>query len=265
MNPDGTGWLNMTAVDGAFSSMVELAKIRYSGFSTTGDHNISFRCTDYRDNIGPELNYTVGVMKNFLFVTKGSTPNLNEEIWLYWLDTHNSTEGYSWEYDLVPDPDVEAGLINASYYSTIILADYKFASNVGPYLQDYISDGGRVILLGSALDSAPRDFGLTSQPGTQGSSDTVFISSNLHYVTMDYNNSENVTVFSPSGSSRAVKNFIGTKLGTADSTESETMLGEYGGFLLWGPKNPNELSDEGNYITGRILDYHLLQSTVMPE
>jgi hypothetical protein len=262
---NGGNWTVMEAVDGDFNSMTEFAKISHSGFSTLGDHNVSFRCTDYRDNVGPVRNYTVSTMKNFLFVIKGTTPSSSEQTWLTWMDTHDSLQGFGWDYDINTDNNVSAGSVNLSYYSAVLMSDYTAPSGIGAPLQTYRNNGGRVLLIGSALDQGPRDLGLTSEPGTQGSNLGILVITFLHYVTQEYDANETVIIYIGSGGSRAVKDsFIGEWLAVDDSNHNAIMLGEHAGYLLWGPKTADVLNNEGYRITANCLDYSVLQSTIMP-
>jgi hypothetical protein len=259
-----TDWASMAPLDGRYNTIIEKAKTTYSGFSTKGVHNISFRCMDSYNNIGPVRNHTVKVMSNFLFVTKMLTPTGAEQEWMSWLDNHTSDMGYSYDYETADDNDVADGLVDTSYYGAILMADYKPPSGIRPALQTYTSNGGRVVLLGNGFQHGPRDLGHSGSPGTSGNSNSIYIISNLHYITSDYSDGETVTLFTATGTSGAVKNYLGTEYASEDSTQVDVMLGEYAGVMVWGPDTPQLLNADGNNMTKKVMDYALLQSTINP-
>lgn len=263
MSPNFVTWLPMEPTDGTFDSITEQATIRYMPGFMLGTHTIRFRCTDFRDNVGPEESYTIKVMKNFLFVTKTGTPGSDEQDWISWVASHSSSEGFNWHFDTAPDATIADDLIDTSFYSVMVLADYKFASTIPPKLKNYISEGGRVVFIGRSFQQGPRDMGYTTSPGTSGGTD-VFIVTDIHYITEDYNSSQTLNLYNGSGGSDALKNYIGGKLGTTDSTLSTTILGDGSGCVVWGPRTPAAFSSDGVALSKKIFDYSLLQSTIMP-
>jgi hypothetical protein len=256
---DGGNWTPMDALDGTFNNMIEKARAEHSGFSTMGVHNLSFRCTDSQDNVGPEANHTVKVMKSFLFITKQATSD-----WMDWVDNQSSELGFSWQYDRVDESDVATGVIDTSYYAGILMDDYQKTSGIDVALFNYTSSGGVVVLLGDSLAQGPKHLGHSGSPGTLINSDTAYIKSNAHYATQDYSDGETVTLFNASGLSGGVKNYIGTKYAAEDSSETKTILGEYAGVIVWGPKVPLSFIADGDSITTKLMDYILLESTITP-
>jgi hypothetical protein len=257
---DFGGWMQMAPTDGAFDQITEQATYTYSGF-TLGDHTIQFRCTDFRNNVGPVATYTIKVMKNFLFATKTNDPSNSETDWMNWLATHLSGIGFNWQLDFTSDDNVANGLVNTTYYSVIVLADYQNNNNIVPKLQSFIAAGGRVIFLADSFQQGPRDVGLTNSPGTGGSS-SGYIVTNNHYITGDYNTSQ--TVPYTGGQSQALKSFIGTNLVTTSSSQANTLLGVSGGYAVWGASAAG-LNANGTDLSTHVFDYSLLQSTIQPQ
>ncbi|MBI5046578.1 hypothetical protein HZC07_02500 [Candidatus Micrarchaeota archaeon] len=257
-------WKQMSPLDGAFDSITEQATYTFASGFTKGQHTILFRCTDFRNNVGPTANYTLKVMKNFLFATKTNAPSSSESDWITWTSTHLSSDGFNWDSDTTDDSTIVNNLIDTTYYSVIIMADYQGSSGMAPKLSSFIASGGRAIFLDSALDQGPRDVALTNQPGTSGAT-TIYIVTNNTYITDGFNNGATITVFTSGGSSRAVKSdYLGTKLGATDSGQTKFTLGEGSGYAIWGAKSPANFNANGTLITTRVFDYSLLQSTIQP-
>lgn len=258
-------WQQMSPTDGAFDQLIEQAKYTYAQGFTLGIHTIRFRCTDFRNNVGEVAIYTIKVMKNFLFVTKGNSATSSEGDWINWMSSNPSAAGFNWEKDTTSESNFADGLVNTTYYSVVIMADFNSGvSDIEEELSDYISAGGRVVFLDASLQQGPKTVGLTSQPGTSGSS-TVYIITNNHYITGDFSNSTTISIFSSGGSTNALKSdYLGTKLGSSDSGQTKFEIGDGSGYIIWGASQPANFNSNGSLITTRVLDYSLLQSTIKP-
>jgi hypothetical protein len=265
LSPDFMDWLEMMPLDGVADSEVEYFEIEYPDGFSMGDHTLMFRCTDIRDNVGEEQNYTFKVMKNFLFASKTDNPKSHEKDWMSWVESHLSDAGYNWHFDTTDEDNLLGGLVDLEYYSVIAVADYQFSSTVPSIFQDYVNQGGIVLMLGQALQQGPRDQGLTTGTGTIGSHSSIYIIDGTHYITEDYSDGQNVTIFDGSGGSKAVgTDFTGTGIASVSAAQSKYMIAEDTGFVLWGPVRTGTLSGDGEDITVRVLDHALDESTIEP-
>jgi len=236
-------WQSMFPSDGVYDSVTESANTTYSAGLTKGDHTVLFRCTDSKSNVGPVANYTLRVMKNFLFVTKVDLPYSQELDWINWVATHRSAAGFNWQYDTTSDDTIINGLTNISYYGVLLMPDYEANSGLATKLNAYVSRGGLVIFLGKGVDQGPRDVGVaTTAPGTNGGN-SVYINTSSHYITTSFVQGQTYAIFSGGGGSRAVKNdFTGTRICTSDPSKGNTILGYGGGYLTWGVRTPATLN-----------------------
>ena len=263
MKPDNTTWQPLLPSDGAYDQMLEAAYIDYTAGFTVGNHTVYFRCTDVKNNTGPVSSVQLKVMGNFLVVLGSASPSGDENNWLDWLGTHNSSAGFRWNYTITPYTNVESGAVNIRYYSVLIFADYPSSNNNIPArLQTYVSNGGRVVCVGKCLEKGPRDWGLTSKSWTGGTS-SVYITSNSHYITESFNQSQSY-VIGGSSTNSLKEDYIGEKLAVTPNDLTLTVLGDSGGYLIWGRKAFNDNNANGDLITSNLLDYALLQSSVAP-
>jgi len=257
-------WQQMFPADGVYDSVTEGANGTYTAGLTKGDHTVLFRCTDSRGNVGPVANYTLKVMRNFLFITKVDFPDNKELDWVNWVATHRSAAGFNWQYDTASDEHVLDGTVNLSYYGAVLMPDYHPSSSLAIKLNPYVSGGGRVIFLGMGMQEGPHDVGITTSPGTNGGN-SIYVVTNSHYITSSLIQNQTYAIFSGGGGSRSVKNdFTGTRLCTSDPSKGNTILGDGGGYLVWGVRTPAGMSSYGITITTRSFDYSLLNSTITP-
>jgi hypothetical protein len=266
MSPDYMEWLEMSPVDGTSDSQVEYYEIEYLSGFPIGDHTLVFRCTDIRNNVGEEQNYSIKIMKNFLFASKTNNPRSHELDWMSWVENHLSTEGNNWHFDTTDEDHIINGLVDLEYYSVIAVADYQFSSNVPQFFHDYVSQGGMMVMLGQALQQGPRDQGLTSGTGTTGSSVDMYIMDGDHYITSEYNDGDTVIIYAGNGGSKAVSmDFAGTGIASVTSAQSKYMIAESEGYVLWGPIRTSALNDDGDEISAKVLDYALAESSIRPD
>jgi hypothetical protein len=204
-------------------------------------------------------------MKNFLFASKTGTPKSHEQDWMNWVNYHASADGFNWHYDHTDELHIVDGLIDLSYYSVVMLADYQFSSDVPPKFNDFVASGGKVVLVGEGLQQGPRDLGFATHGAASGSTGDVYIIDSSHYILESYSNGQNVTVLA-SGGSKALRTdqFSGTNLASIESSQEKVMLGESGGYIIWGPWRTSNLAPEGDAISVRVLDYALRTSTIEP-
>jgi len=262
MKVDNTTWQAMLPNDGAYDQMLEGAYITYVNGFTMGNHTIYFRCSDVKNNTGPVASTSIKVMKDFLFIVRGPFPSSDEQLWIDWLATHNSSAGFNWKYDVAYDQDVYKTPINLSYYSALVMADYH-DKTLGAYLLSYVAAGGRAIFLGKALDAGPGEVGLTQAGSGSGSRD-IYVLDNNHYITEAFNLSTRYNI-STSANAKVLKHdYIGNTLVVETSPSAYTYIGDSGGFLIWGVIYPEQMNGNGTLLTTNVFDYALLQSTVTP-
>jgi hypothetical protein len=86
-----------------------------------------------------------------------------------------------------------------------------------------------------------------------------------HFITSEHSTGDNVTIFAGNGGSKAVRSeFGGTAAASVSSDEEKYMIAQRGGYIIWGPIRTSAFNDEGDRISGRVLDYALHSSSVKP-
>jgi hypothetical protein len=135
-----------------------------------GQHNATVKCNDSAGLFGPEstINFTVEA-KPILFITDDATPNSQEGLWLSWIDTHSSGEGFSWSYDaaqdsdvISQDSDVISGSVNVSEYQIALMNEYETGIGFDTALSNYQNQGGIVVMIGYSVDNGPEEMGYST-------------------------------------------------------------------------------------------------------
>jgi hypothetical protein len=257
---DGGSTYQMISADGSFDEMIETAGYTfYSGY-TIGTHNVTVDCADVKGN-SVQQNTTFVVVKDFLFITQNVTPSTDEQAWMDWIDNGRSDEAFSWDMDSTDSATFIAGSPNLSHYTTVVAA--VWSSGMETRLNNFVSSGGSIVMLGSAAADAPNALGLSSSVGTQDSNTSIDIVDNTHYISSNYSNVISVTNTSITfgafwkdvGGSLLGKSMIG-------SPPHWHVLAASGTNYFWGPYTPDYFDADGLIITTRVFDHAVNSSTI---
>jgi hypothetical protein len=253
-----TRWIPMYPQD-VFDSPIEDVYYNFSGFSK-GRHTVYLRCTDQPGNVGPigEYNFIIG--KQILFVIDGG----NASDWSDWVTVHNSSLGYSWDFDIASTDEVKAGTTDLYFYDAVIFIDWDRDTDFVDKVLEYQSLGGYVGMFGDSAHLAVRDLNVAWHPDNPHPESSVNIQNTNHYVT------QNLSLGLLDISSGLVKSYSvwwsnTTELGASGWFFPKTdriILGEANKTMFWGPEDPWKLNENGVNISTRVIDYMINNSEV---
>jgi len=256
---DGLGiWAEMDPLDGAYGEVLE--RVTHTmGPLSAGDHYVSVRCVDSELNLGPERreNFTVyPYLKEVLFLTTGSTPSSEEQLWISWLDAHSSDEGFAWNYDVNSSANLASGAINASLYQIIAIVDYNDAAT--DKLIEYKNTGHYVLLLGTSVKEGPRHL-ISALLGAGKLYGGDHIANGYSYITDGFTIGETYTIVDACGVWGSMQLQGIPILAPVEQPEYAT-LGDAATVLTYGVACPDQMTIDGNTFATRVFDYALLES-----
>jgi uncharacterized protein (UPF0333 family) len=265
---NGSRWVDMLPADGAYNSPIERVTYTYYGLGF-GSYNITIRCTDVLNNVGPNATYNFKIMKEILFVTKDLGASGSEQNWIDWLNTHSSNESFVWNKDVVHRNIIIDPNFDINMYGVVVLADGEVTSGaVGSQLVtkliNFIGAGGNVLLLDEALDRPAYDLGIATSSGSHTLLATS-VRNNTHYITANLPYGSNYTIYTTATKIYHVEGLMGVIL-TTDYDYGEHLthaqLGYGDHFVIWGASLPYRFNVAGNDLTVRVFDYAIMSSTV---
>ncbi len=258
-------WSTLTAVDGSYDSIMENVSHTFTP-TQPGFQNVTFRCTDSLNNVGPEANYTFTVMKEIVLITKDQGSAQGEQNWDEWLTIHSSALGYSWSFDRVHRKDITDGVVDINGYAVALLAEAVTSGSTGnslvTLLNTYRTNGGYVVIVDKAVRDTSADFGIGSNP-QQVTQNVVTISGNSHYITSSFSNNASPRIYH---SSSAIYYFdTGTSSLVRPSVSSpidHAVLIDTNRIIAWGVTRPYRLNINGTTISAGVFDYAINTSTI---
>jgi hypothetical protein len=257
---DGGSTYQMVPSDGSFDEMVETAGYTfYSGYSV-GTHNVTVDCADIKGNSVQE-NTTFVVVKDFLFITENSTPGTGEQAWMDWVNSGYSNEAYPWKMDSIDSASFISGSPNLSHYTTVVSS--VWSSGMETRLNNFVSSGGSIVMLGPAAADAPNALGLSSSSGNTDNNTNINIVDNTHYISSGYSGITSVTNASVTFG-LFWKDIGGSLLGGSmlSSPPHWHVLGVSGTNYFWGPYTPDYFDTDGITISTRVFDHAINSSTI---
>lgn len=256
---DNGAWENMDATDGAYDEVHEEVNYTLPHLDAGSTHTITVQCKDIYGNWGAEESETFDVYGNILIVLDWYYPSYWELMWMYWIESHSSGEGFNWTYTVALDNDVKYGYIDVELFKMIIATGYFSVWNSASRLNTYMGNGGYLVLGGPACYFSPWILGFTSGWGDTFDDNEIDIATSSHYITSGYSTGD-LTVYSGNYEMCAIS-YPGTDL--ADKSGSyRDMLAIYGNSILWGASNPDVFNTDGDEITRRVIDYCINNSGI---
>jgi len=262
---DGFSWAGMNASDGAYGSVSENISASI-GQLPAGNHTVGIRCNDSEGNWGDISSYAFSVASvpvpneiAFIIITPSSWTT-DELEWYYWLLTHSSGMGFSWELEITNGTAVKTDAINLSHYRAAILASSP-SSDATLYskLNAYEQSGHYIIMLGSGMNYALRYLGGAGSTATSASASVLYPRAS-HYITSGFTIGSSYTIQTVSNAqyyhaSSSLTNLFST------STSSRMVVGNKSTstdrLLAFGITRPTALNTNGSLIATRAIDWAL--------
>ncbi len=255
---DGSGiWNVMEPTDGAYNDIKEVVTYSINPLPE-GPHTVRVRCIDDEWNTGPARSEDFIVYlytKEVLFVTSGSTPSSEEQLWMDWLGNHSSVEGFAWNYDVVSSAAVAGGSVNMSKYQVTAIANYNSAAT--SELLTYKSTGHYIVLLGSSMSNGPGELGI-SGGGKSYIIDTLYVN-NEHYITEGYTIDLGYQITNGSYAIWTDK-LVDAILVLSESKHDYFSVGEGASIITYGITRPDMMTADGDIFATRVFDQALLNS-----
>jgi hypothetical protein len=263
---DGGAFADMSADDETYDEIAENVSLSI-GPRSVGTHNATVKCNDSAGLIGSEstINFTVSP-KSILFIHDGATMMPHETSWVDWFASHSSGEGYNWSYDTAQDSDVVSGVVNATDYKIVLMADYDTGAGIETVLGNYQTAGGIIVLVCDALQNGPQSLGYTASAAISDSENEIWIVNNSHYITNGFATGKTTVLSIAAEFWRTTDDLGGAILADgmkANKQETgEPALDDATDLITWGATEPDNFNNNGDTITTRILDYALNASTI---
>ena len=261
----------MLPSDGSYNTAVENVSYTYYGLLFC-IHNATLQCTDTYGNVGSNVTYTFGIMKEILFVTKDNGQSGSEADWVNWLDTHSSNESFTWNRDVLHRNVVADADFDMSLYATVVLAEDgvtegSTGSNLVTKIINFVGDGGTIVILDESLDKTANDLGISS--GGAGSHTELFttIQNNAHYITQN-RSLGNYTIYTTATKIYHIPSYAGTILSidyNSGGHLTHAQLGQSNSYVTWGPTKPYRFTTSGNDLTTRVFDFAINASIIVPD
>ncbi|MBN2122331.1 hypothetical protein JW721_04745 [Candidatus Micrarchaeota archaeon] len=252
---DNSGiWNEMDADDGAFDEPEEAVSYEL-GTIGSGDHVLDIRCIDSELNVGEETSYNFSVEERMLFLIYGSGATYEEELWMEWIDTHESAEGFGWGYDVHTRDEVVSGSVDLREYRAIIMAESPSSDNDLYWdLKSYKDDGRYIVLFGQAMQYGLPNLDASEIPGSIDSTSNSEVRAD-HYVTIGYTIGETPAITTAADNVYYHSDFIGTNILATSSSQIRATILEGHYIMTFGVEHADRLNTNGNTFAGRVLDY----------
>ncbi len=267
---DNGYWRYMTALDGAYDENIENATYTFSPQSE-GTHTVYARCQDNESNWGniDSKQFTVHpfVIYPMLFIQNSSSPTTQESRWQNWIDTHNSSEGYNWTYNITTVSNVTSDNIDLLHFQIVVMAEYPDNNNtLNDRISNYTDAGGYIVLLGNSMQYGPKQLGYADSNGQESSAKNIKIQKE-HYITQGYTVGDTYDILTKNSNIRYVKNFNGDNLASMASkvwqnNDDEVVIGNATGMVMYGPERPDRFNSNGDTFATRVLDWAFNQTTI---
>jgi hypothetical protein len=257
---DGGPWINMSAEDGLFDESTEWVTNKVVNGFDLGSHILGIRCTDSLDNVGQEYIRTFKVRKAILFISKKDWLSNDEWYWTIWMWLHDPGTGHYKSRDIRTAKSVIDGSTDIKYYSVAIMSEYQNNQGLGEILNDYVDDGGRVVFLGAANTHGPKEVGIAENTGTPYYETTVRIVNNNHPITSGLGDFL-WPYYYYKLKTYGVEQFNGNTLAVSEKFDKKTVLGESGGYVIWGIRRPYFYYNWDD-LSQRVIDYSIEESSL---
>lgn len=247
-------WNEMDADDGAFDEPEEAVSYEL-GTIGSGDHVLDVRCIDSELNVGEETRYEFNVEERMLFLTYGESASSDEELWMDWIDTHESPEGFGWGYDVHSRNEVVSGSVDLREYRAIIMAESPTSDNDLYWdLKGYKDDGRYIVLLGQAMQYGVPNLNVGEMPGSFEATTNSEVRAD-HYITIGYTIGDTPSITTVANNVHYHTEFIGTSILATSGGQTRATILEGNYVITFGVEHPDRFDDDGNLFASRILDY----------
>ncbi len=263
MELDNSGiWNFMVPIDGAYGEVREGAQYTMEPLSE-GYHEVSVRCIDDYFNVGPERkdNFTVKFyIKEILFVTVNGMPSPEEQLWIDWVATHNSYEGFAWNYDVISSADLTNWTVDPGDYQVVAMADYPNTDTaLDAALMDYRATGHYVLLLGNAMKYGVTNLGVGTGNAASHSKNALKVQT-THYITEGYEVAQIYNITNESYGIYYHPSFEAINVLSMEDQDGRIVVGESSYVLTNGATRPDMFTTDGEIFALRVFDYALLNS-----
>ncbi len=261
---DGGAYAAMSASDGLFNSITENATYS-AGILSVGSHTASLRCTDSLNNLGNVTNYTFSVLppvtpREILFLTTGASPTTNEQYWITWISTFNSSIGFNWTMSTMNLLNVTNGTANVSNYRIVVMADYPTGNSpLNTLLNSYRSSSHYVVLLGQGMQRGIPEMGDGTGSATSNSRADLKVQAS-HYTTTGFTVGTVYTILNASSSIYYHSSFTATNVASMGNNDGRIVIGQASRLITYGPTRPDTFNANGTIIARRVIDFALNNS-----
>ncbi len=255
---DSLPFVDMDSADGTFDNQNEIANYPIKEGLDSGTHTVAIQCIDLNGFVGPLSSSQFIVKKDILFIQLRDNMSESEYEWTGWLSNHVSESGYSWSYDVADSLNVMSGKIDLEKYEIIMMSEYDDVVGYKETLDLHRGKGKYVLMVGAANEKGLIGSCLTNRPANSDAEKSIWIIKNDQLPTRGAPLGPlRIYDFSDTRIFHAWDDYIGVPFAESDPINHFTVIGIKDNTLMWGAEKPYRFNENGDLLTGRIIDFAL--------